>query len=207
MMDRRTFNKGVGAFFGALALPGGLKAVGSVSDWKAGPIDLKWDGKVWSAGSTPVFVANDMKMTTIFELPQVFTTGSLEIYENIEEKPDVDVEVNVSFWLDKDREIERKVYFKGDNKTYSPVLSGGRETCVSPESFKTFEPGTENRVPLNELRSDAFYDIVVFAGGMSEDSSTTQFKNRLVTYEEEQRDYIITLKNFQVNKITTGVQE
>ena len=55
-MDRRTFNKGVGAFFGALALPGGLKAVGSVSDWKAGPIDLKWDEvcKVWSAGSTPV---------------------------------------------------------------------------------------------------------------------------------------------------------
>ena len=53
-MDRRTFNKGVGAFFGALALPSGLKAVGSVSDWKADPIDVKWDEvcKVWRAVST-----------------------------------------------------------------------------------------------------------------------------------------------------------
>jgi len=177
-MDRRTFNKGVGAFFGALALPGGLKAVGSVSE------------------STPVFVANDMKMTTTFDLTQVvFTSGDLE--KNIETKPDVDVEV--SFWLDKDHKIERKVYFKGDNKTH--VLFGVREARVSSEPFKVFEPGTENRVPLNELRLDAFYDIVVFGEDMSTDLSITQWKNRLVTYEEEQRDYILTLKNFQVNKI------
>ena len=153
-MDRRTFNKGVGAFFGALALPGGIKAVGSVSE------------------STPVFVANNVEMTTTFDLSQVFTTGQLEIYENIEEEPDVDVDV--SFWLDKDHKIERKVYFKGDNKTYSTVLFWGRE-----KSFKTFEPGTENRVPLNELRLDDFYDITITCDS----------------------DYIITLKNFQVTKI------
>ena len=186
-MDRRTFNKGVGAFFGALALPGGLKAVGSVSE------------------STPVFVANNMEMTTTFELPQVFTFPAIEIYENIEEKPDVDVDV--SFWLDEDHKIERKVYFKGDNKTWSESASD-RELVISVDqsnainllrscvtsykendywarglgnfgSFKTFEPGTENRIPLNELRLDAFYDITV-------------------TYDS---DYIISLKNFKVTNI------
>ena len=158
-MDRRTFNKGVGAFFGALALPGGLKVVGSVSE------------------STPVFVANNVEMTTTFDLSQVFTFGDLSIYENIEEEPDVDVDV--SFWLDKDK-IERKVYFKGDNKTCSEstsVTSSYKENGFG--SFKTFEPGTENRIPLNELRLDAFYDITM-------------------TYNS---DYIVSLKNFQVTSI------
>ena len=161
MMHRRNFNKGVGAFFGTLALPGGIKAVGSVSE------------------SAPVFVANKVEMTTTFDLSQAFTLGDLSIYENIEEEPYIDVDV--SFWLDKDHKIERKVCFEGDDRTWSEF--GGvvsyKENGVG--SFKTFEPGTENRVPLNELRLDDFYDITI----------TCDSK------------YIITLRNFQVTKITT----
>jgi len=107
----------------------------------------------------------------------VFTLGNLEIYENIEEKPDIDVDV--SFWLDKDRKIERKVYFKGDNKTWSESTSVTSYKENGFGSFKTFELGTENRIPLNELRLDAFYDITV-------------------TYDS---DYIISLKNFKVTNI------
>lgn len=176
-MDRRTFNKGVGAFFGALSLPFGLKSI---------PASVAKNPKIY-------YAANSVGISTTFDLSQVFTTGSLEIYENIEEKPDVDVDV--SFWLDKDHKIERKVYFKGDNKTWSESASD-RELVIGVDqsntsvtsykengfgSFKTFEPGTENRIPLNELRLDAFYDIVV-------------------TYDS---DYIISLKNFQVTKINT----
>ena len=160
-MDRRTFNKGVGAFFGALSLPFGLKTI---------PASVAKNPKIY-------YAANSVGISTTFDLSQVFTTGSLEIYENIEEKPDVDVDV--SFWLDKDHKIERKVYFKGDNKTWSESTSvlSYKENGFS--SFKTFEPGTENRIPLNELRLDAFYDIVV-------------------TYDS---DYIITLENFKVTNI------
>lgn len=186
-MDRRTFNKGVGAFFGALSLPFGFKSI---------PASVAKNPKIY-------YAANSVGISTTFDLDQVFTFGDLEIYENIEEKPDVDVDV--SFWLDKDRKIERKVYFKGDNKTLSEsALSCRRGTggwknsfrfffagglavdaacCPAKEngfgSFKTFEPGTENRVPLNELRLDDFYDITV-------------------TYDS---DYIITLKNFKVTNI------
>ena len=99
MMDRRTFNKGVGAFFGALSLPFGFKSI---------PASVAKNPKIY-------YAANSVGISTTFDLDQVFTFGDLEIYENIEEKPDVDVDV--SFWLDKDRKIERKVYFKGDNKT------------------------------------------------------------------------------------------
>jgi hypothetical protein len=174
-MDRRTFNKSVSAIFGMLTLPGGLKAI---------PASVAKNPKIY-------YAANSVGISTTFDFSQAFTTGSLEIYENIEEKPDVDVDV--SFWLDKDRKSERKVYFKGDNKTWSESASD-RELVIGVDqsntsvtsykengfgSFKTFEPGTENRIPLNELRLDAFYDIVV-------------------TYDS---DYIITLENFQVTNI------
>ena len=171
-MDRRTFNKGVGAFFGALALPFGFKNI---------PASVTKNPKIY-------YAANSVGISTTFELPQVFTFPAIEIYENIEEKPDVDVDV--SFWLDRDHKIERKVYFKGDNKTWSKYplkfksSKIGSTSVISNKengfgSFKTFEPGTENRIPLNELRLDAFYDIVV-------------------TYDS---DYIISLKNFKVTNI------
>ena len=171
-MDRRTFNKGVGAFFGVLSLPFGLKTISA---------SVAKNPKIY-------YAANSVGISTTFDLSQVFTTGSLEIYENIEEKPDVDVDV--SFWLDKDHKIERKVYFKGDNKTWSERPLKFKSSKIGStsvlsykengfSSFKTFEPGTENRIPLNELRLDAFYDIVV-------------------TYDS---DYIITLENFQVTNI------
>ena len=160
-MDRRTFNKSVGAFFGALSLPFGLKTI---------PTPVAKNPKIY-------YAANSVGMSTTFELPQVFTLGDLKIYENIEEKPDVDVDV--SFWLDKDHKIERKVYFKGDNKTWSESTSVTSHKENGFGSFKAFELGTENRIPLNELRLDAFYDITV-------------------TYDS---DYIISLKNFQVTSI------
>ena len=173
MMDRRTFNKGVGAFFGALSLPFGFKSI---------PASVAKNPKIY-------YAANSVGISTTSDFSQrVFTTGSLEIYvqnfisvyENIEGKPDVDVDV--SFWLNKDHTIERKIYFKGNNITWSKSTS-----VISYKngfgSFKTFEPGTENRVPLNELSLDVFYDIVV-------------------TYEyRDSSDYILTLENFQVTKI------
>lgn len=160
-MDRRTFNKSVSAIFGMLTLPGGLKAI---------PASVAKNPKIY-------YAANSVGISTTFDLSQVFTTGPLEIYENIEEKPDVDVDV--SFWLDKDHKIERKVYFKGDNKTWSESTSVTSYKENGFGSFKTFELGTENRIPLNELRLDAFYDITM-------------------TYDS---DYIISLKNFQVTSI------
>ena len=160
-MDRRTFNKSVSAIFGALSLPFGLKTISA---------SVAKNPKIY-------YAANSVGMSTTFDLDQVFTTGSLEIYENIETKPDVDVDV--SFWLDKDRKIERKVYFKGDNKTWSESTSVTSHKENGFGSFKAFELGTENRIPLNELRLDAFYDITV-------------------TYDS---DYIISLKNFQVTSI------
>ncbi|MAR66606.1 MAG: hypothetical protein CL833_05070 [Crocinitomicaceae bacterium] len=173
-MDRRTFNKGVGAFFGALSLPFGFKSI---------PASVAKNPKIYYPTKECIFFRADsvpsFRISTTFDLPQVFTTGPLEMYENIEGKPDLDVDV--SFWLDKDHKIERKVYFKGDNKTWSELV----ESPPPPykefglNSVKTFEPGTENRIPLNELRLDAFYDIAV-------------------TYDS---DYIITLKNFKVTNI------
>jgi len=177
-MDRRTFNKGVGAFFGALSLPFGLKSI---------PASVAKNPKIY-------YAANSVGISTTFDLNQFYgRCGCLEIYENIEEKPDVDVDA--SFWLDEDHKIERKVYFKGDNKTWSESASDRElvidvdqsntmnllRSCVTcPGSdLQTFEPGTENRIPLNELMLDDFYDIVV-------------------TYDS---DYIITLKNFKVTNI------
>lgn len=104
-MDRRTFNKTMGALFGALVVPGVPKvlAVPSTEAAKAAAVGH------WGLTS--------LNATTTFNLEQVFEHGQLGIWENPEETPEVDI--NASFWLDENRKVERTIYFNGQNKEWN----------------------------------------------------------------------------------------
>lgn len=175
-MDRRKFNKAAVGLFASLALP--FKVV----EGAAAPV-------VDAVGHCGI---TNLGMTTSFTLEQTFVLGQLELYDDVEEDPIV--QLSLSFYLDKDRKVERTVYFEGtkkqwieltdaqkavatDNRVKSPSAELISDVNSPPNKGRIFyaatdievyEPGTKQRVPVNKITKDDHYDIHVF---ISEDTA------------------------------------
>ncbi len=139
-VDRRDFNKIVSATFGMLALPGGIIE----------PVDLRRG----DAGSMFGYSVDNVGITTTLDLENVtFTSGTLEIYEDIEEKPNI--EVDISFQLSLNKAVERTVYFQGNNKKCHR-----HERPVSTREYRIENPTTKISLDFQEVKTDSpgFHD-------------------------------------------------
>ena len=139
-VDRRDFNKIASATFGMLALPGGITE----------PVDLR-QGDV---GSMLGYSVDNIEINTTLDLENiVFTSGGLDIYEDFEKKPNI--EVDISFRPSLNKPIERTVYFQGDNKKWHQC-----QRPVSTRECHSLNPATKISLYFQEVKtgSPGFYD-------------------------------------------------
>lgn len=175
-MDRRFFNKALASL--AVA-PSALLGAG---EWSAATAASTFNA-VGHYGLT------NLGITTSFILTQVFDQGQVEIFEDIEDDPKT--EVQLSFYLNKERTIERTIHFKGEKKQWvalkekrhavehyrkSQTTSTGffhatgdvrrdggiyRSNYVASE-VSLFRVGTRSHVPVSQIKKGEYYDICVF---------------------------------------------
>jgi len=175
-MDRRSFNKTLAGIAATLTLP-----------FKAAPVEaatLPFVPGNCLLLPPPAMVGHhgftSMNLTTSFQLEQVFEGGLLDKFEEIANE-DPEVEMELSFYLDKENKVERTVYFEGMEKQWimdivkqaendTPMLQGvddtGSRIYLGTQEIRVYYPDSNGvrsakRVSPNQIKKDEKYTIEV----------------------------------------------
>jgi len=119
-----------------------------------------------------------MNLTTSFNLEQVFGRGQLSLFEFPRPKEeDPLIEMNFSFYLDKEKKTERTVYLEGYNKKWNtkkkkikigdkPVdliddSSPSNRAYYTASEVRVYDSKTQERVPANSIKKGEEYTVHV----------------------------------------------